>query len=876
MKCNLYLYAIFSVLISNNLFAQNIEEITVTGSYIGSKSEKISVEVIDETEFNNLNISSVGEISKYLASSSGSHFQSNTLDGVDQGMSAITLRGLDHASTLVLLNNKRQTFAGTPSHEGEGYIDVNIIPEIALSRTEILKEGATSLYGSDAVAGVINFITHDEFIGTKISLGHQETSGYDQSDKTLGIIFGKDFENSNLVLAMNFLDRTPLSSSEIPRIAENGLSTLGNTFKVSEADTILLGDYAGAYTSGQWVPDPNCETNGGVLVGSFCKFLYGTRFNIVNDEDHKKFYLSYKKRIENLSYKIKAIVANIDVNDNPQSPSYPALSFMSRKIQPGQGGSPFNVPVTWYGRPLGSSFPSPLSPKDIDQYHISSVVNFNINDNSDLELSITQSKHENFHNRPDTINSRMENAIVGNGGSNGNQMWNIFDPLSNSEDLIQYIKGSEQSLRTGKLTSFDAILRTRINENNLAIGIQLNDESLDVKYNELARAEFDQSGNIVKGADLLFLGGGKNIASNRNKKAIFLEIEKILSESFDLLFATRYEKVEDNSSFDPKLSLNFRPTDKLLIRGSVGSSFSTPSMAQLYSSEIALGGVRDVINGVEQSSSLFVRVIQVGNPNLKPATSTNTNLGLLLDISDHASLSIDLWKINYKDRLELEDAQAKITENPDNPDIQRNEYGDITAVSTTFFNEEKTKVKGLDVSFDYKKKLDNGILIDLGMNATHLLSFLTPEHEEEEEGHEGEDDEGHEDHMVNRVGKFNYNAHTHSLPRLRLNTFFGLTHNEIRYSVNGRYLDGYKNLRPLPIAAIASGYENKVNSFLVFDIGATKTFEINNNELKLGLHLMNAFDESAPLLYDSPDFSFDTRLHDPRGRLISLSLNYEF
>ena len=118
----------------------------------------------------------------------------------------------------------------------------------------------------------------------------------------------------------------------------------------------------------------------------------------------------------------------------------------------------------------------------------------------------------------------MENAIVGNGGYNGNQMWNIFDPLSNSEDLIQYIKGSEQSLRTGKLTSFDAILRTRINENNLAIGIQLNDESLDVKYNELARAKFDQSGNIVKGADLLFLGGGKNIASNRNKKAIFLQI----------------------------------------------------------------------------------------------------------------------------------------------------------------------------------------------------------------------------------------------------------------------------------------------------------------------------------------------------------------
>ena len=871
MRNYFYLYTFFVLIISNNLFAQEIEEITVIGSYIGSKSDKISVEVIDETQFNNLNISTVGEISKYIASSAGSHFQSNTLDGVDQGMSAITLRGLDHASTLVLLNNKRQTFAGTPSHEGEGYIDINIIPEIALRRTEILKEGATSLYGSEAVAGVINFITHDEFTGTRISLGHQETSSYDQTDKTLGIIFGKEFNSASLVLAANFLDRSPLSSSKIPRIAENGLSTLGNTFKVSEGDSVLSGDYAGEYASGQWVPDPNCETNGGVLAGPFCKFLYGTRFNIVNDEDHKKFYLSFKKDNNNLSYKLTAIVANIDVNDNPQSPSYPALSFMSKKIAPGEGGSPFNVPVTWYGRPLGSAFPSPLSPKDIDQYHVSGLVNLSLNEDIDLELSITQSRHENFHNRPDTINSRMENAISGNGGSNGNQTWNIFDPLSNSEDLIQYIKGSEQSLRTGKLTSLDAILRTKFNNNNIAIGLQLNDEALDVKYNELARSEFDQSGNLIKGADLLFLGGGKNVSSDRNKKALFFELEKIFSENFDVLFATRYEKVENDSSFDPKLSLNFRPTDKLLIRGSVGTSFSTPSMAQLFSSEIALGGVRDVINGVEQSSSLFVRVIQVGNPNLKPATSTNSNLGLFWNLNDNISFSADFWRINYKDRLELEDAQTKIIENPNNPDIQRNDLGDITAVSTTFFNEEKTKIKGLDINFNYKKILSNQTTLDLGINATHLFDYLTPEHEEE-----GDHEDEHESHMVNRVGRFNYNAHTHSLPRLRLNTFFGLTHNGIRYSVNTRYLDGYKNLRPLPAAAVTNGYENKVDSFLVFDIGASKIFQIESGELKLGLHLMNAFDESAPLLYDSPDFSFDTRLHDPRGRLINLSLDYEF
>ena len=851
------------------LVAEEIEEIKVTGSYIGSRSNDIGTEVIDQSDFKNLNVTSVGEISKYLASAAGAHFQSNTLDGVDQGMSAITLRGLDHASTLVLINQKRQTFAGTPSHEGEGYIDVNIIPEIALNRVEILKEGATSLYGSDAVAGVINFITHDDFEGLKFSLSQQKTTNYDQKDEVLGFIYGKRFTNSNLVVAANVIKRSALPSIEIPRIAENGLSTLGNTFKVAENDTVLSGDYSGSYSAGDWVADPNCLENGGVIQGPFCKFLYGTRFNIVNDEDHEKFYLNYKKKVDNLSLRLNYIDSSIDVNDNPQSPSYPALSFMSKKILPGQGRSPFNVPVTWYGRPLGSAFPSPLSPKNIDQYHLSGSVNIELASQTNLELSITKSKHENFHNRPDTINSRMESAIAGNGGINGNETWNLFNPLLNSPSLIDYIKGSEQSLRIGELTSLDAILRTQLGGNNLAIGIQLNEESLDVSYNDLSRAEFDSDGNLIKSADLLFLGGGKDTFAKRDKEAIFFEFERILSENLDILFASRFEKVDEQSSFDPKITINYRPIENVSLRGSIGTSFSTPSMAQLFSSEIALGGVRDVINGVEQTSSLFVRVIQLGNSDLKPATSTNTNLGFSWTVNRNASISLDFWKIDYKDRLELEDAQTKILANPSNSAIQRNEYGDIVAVNTTFFNEEKTIVRGFDLSLDYKKIFTNGKIFDLDINATHLFEYLTPEHGDE-------DEEEHIEHMVNRVGRFNYNAHTHSLPRLRLNALMGLRSEDIRYSINARYLDGYNNMRPLPESAIQVGYTKQIGSFLVFDFGITKDISINDQQITFGFNVINAFDEPAPLLYDSPDFSFDTRLHDPRGRLLNLSVDYEF
>ena len=853
--------ALLSLFISLSCLAnENPEEITVIGSYIDKESDSNPVEVIDAAKYRNLNITNIGEISKYLNISAGSHFQTNTLGGVDQGMSAVTLRGLDHASTLVLLNTKRQTIAGTPSHEGEGYIDVNIIPEIALERIEILKEGATSLYGSDAVAGVVNFVTHKEFEGIKLSLGNQKTTHYDQTDKTVGLIYGKKFENAHLVVAANVLNRSSLSSSEIPRIAEMGLSTLGNTFRVSEQDTVTSGKYAGDYSAGQWVADPDCETNGGVLAGPFCKFLYGTRFNIVNDENHKKIYLNLNKIGDRFTYNLTAISSHVEVNDNPQSPSYPALSFMSRYIDPGHGGSPFNVPVTWFGRPLGSAFPSPYSPKDIKQYHVSNALFFDLNEFTHAEISITQSEHENFHNRPDTIDSRFEAAVLGNGGPNGDLSWNLFNPLENDPQLIEYLKGSEQSFKTGKLTNVDGIIKTLIRGTDVVFGFQWSEESLKIDYNDLGRAEFDNSGKLIKAADLLFLGGGKNVSSDRTKKAFFTEIKRTFSDNFDLKISGRYEKIGSFSSFDPKISLRFSPLNNLTFRGSVGTSFSTPSMAQLNSSDIQLGGVRDVQNGIEQTNTLFVRIVQVGNPDLDPATSTNANFGLIWDISENLNFAMDYWTIDYKDRLELEDAQTKLFSSPNGPDVTRNQFGTLIAVNTTFFNEKQTEVKGIDLSLSYFKETEKIGSFDLSIKATNLFDFLTPDGEV----------------MVNRVGRFNYAAHTHSLPRLRLNAFLDWTYGNTRYSLIGRYVDGYKNLRVIPEASLANGYTNKVGSFLVFDIAAVRLIEFKDQQLTLGISLINAFDESAPLLYNAPDFSFDTRLHDPRGRLLNFSLNYEF
>ena len=92
--------------------------------------------------------------------------------------------------------------------------------------------------------------------------------------------------------------------------------------------------------------------------------------------------------------------------------------------------------------------------------------------------------------------------------------------------------------------------------------------------------------------------------------------------------------------------------------------------------------------------------------------------------------------------------------------------------------------------------------------------------------------------------------------------------------MNTRYVDGYYNERGIPTSAINLGYTNFVKSFLVHDFSITKSFQLSAGKLEMGLGIMNAFDKSAPLLYDAPDFSFDTRVHDPRGRLINFTAEF--
>jgi outer membrane receptor protein involved in Fe transport len=852
-----------------SVFLSAEEEIVVTGSYIKNTDNELSpIETFSRDDYLKFNTMSLSEISRYVPSISGSHFQTNSMDGEDQGMSAITLRGLDHASTLLMINTKRQTFAGTPSHEGEGYIDANVIPEIAIKSIEILKEGATSIYGSDAVAGVVNVLTQKDFEGFLLRSDHQITESHKQNDNKVGFLYGFKNDKNKLVLGLESFYRSPLSARQIDGIADLSISTFGKTFITTENEEISSGPYQGTFEKGEKIPDPNCENNGGILLGGFCKFAYGERFNIINKERHHKAYFNLNSSIEDsylISNDFNIIYAKVNVLDNPQSPSYPALPFLTRNIFPGEGGSPFKNEIKWRGRPLGSNYPSPFSTKDINQYHMTDSMKFSFSDNDFLDISITHSAHSNLAIRPDIINSRFLEALAGRGGEKKNLSWNLFSD-TNEDELVQYVSGNLVAKKKGSLSSIDGIYLTNFNDFDFSAGFQIARDTLDIKYNDLGRIEVDKEGQITKQADLFFLGGGTDVNKSRSKAALFGELNKSISQTLDIRAALRYEDFKNENSLDPKISLRFQPNDIFSLRFSTGTSFTMPSMSQMYGSDIVLGSVRDV-NG-----SVFVRQGQTGNSALKPAKSINSNLGFIFYPREEYSLSFDFFEINYKDRIEAESAQAIVLNNPNSSKITRNSSGEIIGVIASYVNEEKSIITGMDFEFNSLFDLYDFGSLNLKITSTTLFSFLTPEHNDDIEDHDYHRDD---EKLINRVGKFNYDAHIHSLPKNKINLFLDWEYSEFLLNWTSRYISGYRNERQLSDYAISLGYTNKVNSFLIHDLSITRPINLKDGTIDLKFGIINLTNEPAPKLFDAPDFSFDTRLHDPTGRTFTFSIQYQ-
>ena len=861
-KCFLALTC-FAFLSFNAHAQQDIEEVMVTGSYIkGSATDGASpVEVIDREEIENIGAVSIADITRNLSVNSGSENASDSFtQGSTQGTSNVNLRGLGLSSTLILVDGRRQTLTGATANDGSVFVNTNSIPVVALERVEVLKEGAAAVYGSDAVAGVVNYIFRRDFTGVEFEMSSQEADISGQTDDRVSVIWGAENGNTNFVLAASILDRSPMSGADFnPSLAQLGISGLGTSFLLFGPSTVASGPYAGTYAPFENVPDPSCVANQGILIpqasGQRCGFVYGPRFNVVNDEDHTSMYGSFKTLLANGNgLEIDYMSTSIDVNDNPQSPSYPALSYLSpaNAIMPGTGGNPFGVPVLWLGRALGSAFPSPIAPRENETDRFSIGLNGSFDNGFDWDAHYTVSSEDAYGQQPDTSTSRFSAAIKGNGGSAGNQTWDLFTPSNNSADLIEWISTNQQTWTNTELAVFDFLMTGSVGNIDIASGLQFRDESFDIARGASSIAKFDAAGNITEPADLLFLGGGLESTANRNATALFIEGSMNPSDRLEVKGALRYEDLESDSSVDPKIAFRYQASDELALRASFSTSFREASLAQLTSTNISLQGIQDYnADGSAKGGTAFIRIAQANNPNLAPEESDNMNIGAIWNPTDKLSMKLDYWAIDYTNVITIESAQGKVAANPLDPDVKRTAGGTLTGVTTKYFNAANVNTSGLDFESTYDFDTSFG-QAQVGVNMMHMFEYEIPV------GNTTKD----------VVGLFNHDNFARSLPDTKAVFHAALNSGNNSLSLFGRYTGDYKTTRPLDATAKARGFSQSIDSFFTVDLMNSYLVEMNDSELKLSLGITNMFDEEVPLVYDAANWSYDAKHHDPRGRMI--------
>ena len=721
----------------------------------------------------------------------------------------------------------------------------------------------------------MNFILRDDFDGVEVSLGHQTTATSSQDTSDVSILAGTNLsDNTNVMVAASFLQQDAMSSAERSYTTINAVSTLGRSFLnlggLAPGLPVVIdgsGGYAGPYGPGETIPDANCEANGGILSGGFipslggqkCGFLYGPRFNLVNEEERTNVYAAITHDTDSgITVRGEIGFAKNEVLDNPQSPSYPNLSFPT--IAPGQAGSPFNGFVRWYGRPLGAEAPSPLAPRNSETLRASLDLSGTLDGGAwDWNASVTYSENDREGWQPDTIKSRLDAALAGAGGESGTETFNIFDPSQNSASLIDYISAETYTKMSTDLTVADLVVSgpwfelDNFGTVNLAYGAQFRHEGFSIARNDISTQQRDSVTGALQDVALIFLGGGTEPSASRDSFAAFAEVSMPLNDSVELNVAARYESLETESSLDPKIALRWQVSDDVVIRGSMSTAFREASLIQQFNRQTSLQGLVDTSVG-GSSGTLFIRVLTEGDVDLKPETSTNTNLGVVWTPSDNFNMRVDWWQFEYEDVITIENAQGKINADPNrqDPDVRRSDAGQLIGVSTNFINAATVDTDGFDVSADWN--LPAGDAGDFGVQLAYsrFNSYEIPD------GNGGTRDV---------VGSFNHDNFVRSMPEAKWNLTADWERGNHSAAVVLYHVDSYTTSRAVPASAAAMGFDSNIDSWRTIDASYNYNFNIGDTQGVLTLGGKNLTDEEAPRVYDAANFSYDPKQHDPRGRI---------
>jgi len=843
-----------------------IEELIVTGSYLRN-SQKVNASPIasfDRDEFSVLNASTLEVVVANLTSNTGSQ---NNVDSTTQlfttGTSNFNLRGLGVGSTLVLQNSRRQVQSSISTNAGDLFVDTaSLLPTIAVSRVDILEDGASSLYGSDAIAGVVNFVTRSDFDGFEIDVGYQSTTEDSQEDLDIQLIGGTDIGKGHIVAALSYLDRSDLSQAD--RNLRNGPEGTADFSNVGQPGAFFtLGtptgpnqDFvdAGAFSL---VMDPSCAAVAAVdpnvvpqnfsttnsAVGR-CRFNFGEFFSIVPETTRLNFFSEYNVDLTDSSSLFAEVSYAKTESIRENSPSFPNAAGLF--VSADHPNNPFGTNGIAVVRVAGAGASSLESNHDSDTLRLYTGFSSSLNDNWQLDGSLTYGKNEFFLRFQDNIQSALDEAL-GNTDTDGlpglgGEIYNPFgssffaspgDPEFNSPELLEQLFGALEIDSENELTVLEAILSGSVGalsggEIGLALGLQYRRDDLSYDANETAN-------NL----DLALLTGLQDFSADRDVSAAFFELGLPFTDTVNLNLSGRYEDyggtIGDN--FSPKASILFTPTDSLSFRGSVSRSFRAPSLFQESGELIIVEAVAPGTFRPTFSEQDLTRP-------LTPEEATSINIGATYQAPNGFTASIDYWNYDYEDVITRENVQTVFATLPNqiNP-IGETNPNNVNSLTTFFLNAAALDTDGIDIDLDYGWETSNGS-ISLFTKVTRVLSYdlVTLGGTE-----------------VDGLGQRNFFNFGVSAPELRANA--GVRWTNGKHSVNAtfRHIGSYEDDE-------GNREETNIDSFNTIDLQYTINLGGNSeNKNVISIGLINATDEDIPGV--ETNRGFDTKVHDPRGRL---------
>jgi iron complex outermembrane receptor protein len=676
-----------------------VEEVVVTGSYIRNSAfaQNSPVATINQDELYQSGAPSMANYIRDLSFTQNTNVVLNVLGGNDGNQSStgttFNLRGLGENSTLSMVDGLRSIDNSVTA----------MIPDIAIARVEIVLDGGSALYGSDAVAGVVNMIPIKQFDGLRVRAYYQTPEEGGMEEGNVALLWGKSFDNGiNYVGAFDARKRTRLGYYERPREWEmaDGSSGTGNpgTYRRVTGATPKLGALHGGRSLGGNLPDPSCGTfnqgledrtrrgslPSGVITGTganaTCWYNYTHTYPYATGMSEYNLY-------QNLTWEATdflrfELTANLNYLMNEGSKGVvTALNPNNRNvlfIPASHPANTFGFDVTpWLWRPssgLGvtppgiSEFGETSGGTLTDSNRIKLGTSFDLSDTwTGYAYYSTQERASRSRTKVGTLHlSKLQLALMGQGGPSGTQWFNPFgssDPRSplyregvtnNTRELMDWmyepikLTGSRDYLDIAEFTITGELFDLPAGAVAMATGYQWRDTVNDEFANPLSNVGLNYNVDITTPVR-------KDAQYFSQVRAVFLEVEVPILESLSMQTAVRHEEFTDFGlkATTPKVALRWEALDGLALRASWGESFLAPTPVQgrpFIPNELcgeAFSGNDPFYNASLIGSSTCT----AGNPNLRPETSTIRNLGFTYEAIENLSISMDYQNVKYIDRI---------------------------------------------------------------------------------------------------------------------------------------------------------------------------------------------------------------------------------